>query len=267
MEIRKLIKNKISDLFFYYSQLQKDASIGCRILMYHSIEESNSRLDKLGLAVPPETFYAQMKYLKESGFNVISILELVDKIKNKLPLSTGSIAITFDDGYRSIFTNAYAALKEFGFAATLFINIDFIENRVKDGQCWSSWPALSWQEVDQLSGAGGLSIGSHALSHVRLGELGVQQARHQILESKRIIEDNIKEKVWAFSYPHGSFNGKIKRILQEGGFSCACSSVEGISNLSSDIFALKRTEITSGDGIIGFKKKISGSHDWIGCLR
>lgn len=231
--------------------------------MYHSIENANLAEDKMGLAVAPETFYMHMKYLKKNEFTIIALLELADRINNQLLLDEKSVVITFDDGYRSILTNALPILKEFGFSAALFVNIYFIERKWPKRLYCHDWETLSWDEVRKLYEEGML-IGSHAVSHKKLTEFNVKELKREIIASKELIEKNIQGKINTFSYPHGSFNEKVIEILKKSNYTCACSSIEGTNDSQSNLFALKRTEITSFDNTqYKFEKKMSGNYDWL----
>lgn len=72
------------------------------VLYYHSImvETGNE------LRVPPEEFAAQMSYLSQKGYQVITLDQLYNAFYKKGSLPDKPIAITFDDGYRDNFTNA-----------------------------------------------------------------------------------------------------------------------------------------------------------------
>lgn len=239
----------------------------CRILLYHSVGERDCRNDKMGLSVPEDIFYMQMKYLNDNGFVPVSLRELVDKIKNNATFLDKSIVITFDDGYRSALTKALPILRNFGFAATVFINVYFVEKKMRDDFYWQNWETLSWDDVTQLQKTG-LLIGSHALSHRRLGELNVKELEYEISTSKDIIEGQIKERVDAFSYPHGSFNKAVKEVLRKNNFTSSCASIEGCVGLRPDILALRRTEITLFDDTCSkFEKKLLGCYDWLRYIR
>lgn len=95
------------------------------ILMYHRI--INLDIDPWGLAVSAENFDEQLTVLKKS-YNIISLEELVNK-KNNNELESGSVAITFDDGYRDNYTTAYPILKRHQVPATFFISSAYIENQ------------------------------------------------------------------------------------------------------------------------------------------
>ena len=159
--------------------------------MYHSVENADLAEDKMGLAVTPETFYMHMKYLKENKFTIIGLLELADRITGQSLLHEKSVVITFDDGYRSILTNALPILKEFGFSATLFVNIYFVERKLPERLYCHNWETLNWDEVRKLYEAGML-IGSHAVTHKKLTELNDEELKRELADSKELIERNKK---------------------------------------------------------------------------
>ena len=95
------------------------------VLMYHRITELE--IDPWDLAVSPENFEEQLIALKKT-YNVISLDELVEAKKNK-KLKNGTVAITFDDGYKDNYTAAYPILIKHQVPATFFISSAYIENQ------------------------------------------------------------------------------------------------------------------------------------------
>jgi peptidoglycan/xylan/chitin deacetylase (PgdA/CDA1 family) len=266
MIIKRAFKDRISDSSFAYRKLIKSRLLkkrNCRVLMYHSIEYSNPEEDRIGLAVSPKAFYMHMKYLKENEFNVISLLELVNKITRQELIPEKSVVVTFDDGHKSVLANALPTLREFNFTASLFVNIYFLERKLPNNEYWHNWQPLNWEEIKKLHDSG-LTIGSHGLTHRRLTKIAYEELKKEILESKELIEKNIGSKIFVFSYPHGSFNANVKKILEDNNFSCACSSIEGTNYTHTDIFALRRTEVNAfDDTFLKFEKIMLGSHDWL----
>ncbi len=269
MALKTILKDRISDLVFFYrkhSRSEFSLKKKSRILLYHSIETSDPKIDKMGLAVPPDIFRMHMQYLKDNDVRVIDLSDLIKRIINNQSITDNSIVITFDDGYRSILTKALPILKEFGFSATLFVNLNFVERKIQGNLYWQDWPTLTWDKINELSGAG-VSIGSHGVSHKELSGLNDTELNTEIVDSKEVIERNVSVKINMFSYPHGSFNEKVIEVLKKNNYACSCSSIPGTNGSQSDLFALKRTEITSFDNTLHkFEKKISGSYDWLGKL-
>ena len=267
MSIKRTIKYKISDLFYIYRKTVKEKILTngqFRILLYHSIDSFDVSKDKMGMAVPVQSFYDQMEYLKENNFHVISLSELIDFFSSGSTIPHKTIAITFDDGFKSILTNALPILQEFGFSATLFLNINFLKKKVpKDYYC-SDWPTLNWEGVKQLHESD-VYIGSHALTHRKLTKVSDKNLHDEIVDSKGIIEQHIGENIIAFSYPHGAFNSRVKQVLKANNFRCACTSLDGTNRAHSDPYALCRTEITAFDNTLTkFEKKLLGCFDWVG---
>ncbi len=116
---------------------------------------------------------------------------------------------------------------------------------------------LTWQEIKEMS-ENGVSFGAHTLTHPILTKVSLDEARKEILESKRIIEEKIGKSVATFAYPNGSasdFNEDIKSLLKEGSFQCACTTVFGRNYQKTDPYELKRI-YTSGNSILKFALRL-----------
>ncbi|WP_159436035.1 polysaccharide deacetylase family protein [Microbulbifer donghaiensis] len=94
---------------------------GAVILMYHGItdKEDANWIDPR-FAVPVTVFERQMRFLAKNR-NVIALQELLSLIKAGNSPPPGSVVITFDDGYRSVFTKAAPILKRYQLPATLYL--------------------------------------------------------------------------------------------------------------------------------------------------
>jgi peptidoglycan/xylan/chitin deacetylase (PgdA/CDA1 family) len=97
--------------------------------------------------------------------------------------------------------------------------------------------------------------------------MGKEELSFEVTRSKDIIEKNTGGPIRAFCYPHGAFDANVKEAVKSAGFGCASSGIEGVNTPGSDIFELRRTEITSSDDTeLKFEKKLFGYHDWLGHL-
>lgn len=94
------------------------------ILMYHSVNDvSNDRIHTP--IVSTTNFERQMKFFA-SHANVISLDEYIDCVRTGVQLLADSVIITFDDGYKDSFTNAYPILRKYGLPATFFLATAYI---------------------------------------------------------------------------------------------------------------------------------------------
>lgn len=96
---------------------------GTAILCYHSINYINNPKIFKPNVVETDNFIKQMQYLKKK-YNVISLGAYINNYKK---ISRGrNVVITFDDGYKDNFTNAYPVLRKLKLPATLFLATDYI---------------------------------------------------------------------------------------------------------------------------------------------
>lgn len=124
--LKKAAKLSLSGLFYYsgaYSVLKKKDPLP-RILAYHSIDKV--RLKPLEIEQDAENFEKQVLFLKKN-FNVISLSEFLKCMRDGRGYPRNSVLITFDDGYRDNYTNAFPVLKANGVSAAVFISTAPIE--------------------------------------------------------------------------------------------------------------------------------------------
>ncbi len=219
------------------------------VIMYHSIDENTSS----ALSVSPKSFARQMKFLKDFGYNVISLEELIGYIRDKKPLKAKTIAITFDDGYKNNYTDAYPALKRYNLPTTIFVIVD---NVGKEG-------FLNWNDIKEMS-LNNITIGSHTLKHAYLTSLDFKSLDNELMLSKRILEEKIGKRVSVMSYPLGGFNEAVKEAVKRAGYIGACATNPGKKYPNNDIYALKRIRISkTSDNLFVFWIETSGFYTWI----
>jgi len=191
-------------------------------------------------------FKNQMQYLSKV-YSPISLERMAQHIQNGTSLPSKAIAVTFDDGYRDNYENAYPILKEYNIPATFFLTTGFIgtgEIPAWDKGYYTSEKTLmlSWEQVREMSDSG-ISFGSHTLSHPFLTRIPRKQAQKEIHLSKDIIEQQIGKPVTTFAYPSGNLDSEIKGIVKEAGYSAAVSTIPGYNSMHDDVHALKRNVI------------------------
>jgi len=94
------------------------ASATGAVLMYHRVAEP--AFDPHGLCVSVGEFRGQMQYLRDAGYRVMPLQDLVQAAASN-QLDGRSVAVTFDDGYLDSLTNAAPILDEYGFPSTFFL--------------------------------------------------------------------------------------------------------------------------------------------------
>jgi len=231
------------------------------ILRYHSI--SDYRRHEVNVKI--NRFRQQMGFLAKN-FNPISLKESVADLRNNKQLPENAVVVTFDDGYKDNYTNAYPMLKEFSIPAIIFLSAGFIgTNKILpfdkgDNPAYNN--LLAWHEVREMA-KGGIEFGSHTISHANLGGKGID-IKSEIEDSKKIIEKELGGNVWAISYPFGlrrNFNQQTKYLACQAGYFCGCSAMNGVNDAHTDIFELRRIGIEASDTMFTFRAKLNGALD------
>ena len=225
------------------------------IVMYHSVipgADPNNRL-----AVTPQAFERQMRFLKAFGYNVVSLEKIAELIKNKKKIPPRTVALTFDDGYKNIYTYAFPVLKKYRLPATAFIIVKEVGRPQND--------RLSWDEIKEMRASGIFDIGSHCLGPEPLVNLkSEQELRNEIFDSKRILEEKLGSGVSTFSYPEGRFNQQIRQLVIDAGYKLAVATSPGRKFPDNDAFALKRLRISSSsDSLFVYWVETSGFYTFI----
>lgn len=207
------------------------------ILTFHTLDTRPSVI-----SFPPRVFRHGMARLHENGYKTLSLLEAANFLHHGKSFPNRSFAITFDDGYQTMYREAFPILQEYGMTATVFLTV---------GEKGVSKPAgrlpsiegrsmLSWGEIQEMQ-RWGIALGAHTLTHPDLTRLPYHRVEAEICDSKAIIEDILGAPVACFAYPYGCYNNRCREIVQQH-FACACSDKLGQITRSSDLYALERVD-------------------------
>lgn len=221
------------------------------VLMYHNIDE---HYKESKLSVSPQSFERQMRFLRERGYNIVSLEKLVGLLSSKKSIPYKTIAITFDDGYKNNYTAAFAVLKKYGIPACIFVVVG------KIGRAGY----LSWRDLKEMS-ENHIDIGSHTLSECYLPEIeDGSRLKREIFGSRRRLKSRIPQAGDFFAYPGGGFDKKIRQIVIDAGYKGACATNPGKRYPKNDIYALKRVRISrTSDNLFVFWIESSGFYTWI----
>ena len=116
---------------------------------------------------------------------------------------------------------------------------------------------LSWEEVREMAQSGLISFGSHTASHRILTTLTDTEIQGELVRSKErlILEKVVDPSFIPFSYPNGSYDEKIAKMVKEVGYNLAVNTEGGWNHLGSNPFTLRRIAIhqdmTSTEAMFG----------------
>ncbi|MCD4780571.1 MAG: polysaccharide deacetylase family protein [Candidatus Omnitrophica bacterium] len=203
------------------------------IMMYHQVEAIDHHEANW---VQPVHFEQQMEYLSRYKYNVISLSELIDTIGQNKVLPRNTVVITFDDGYKNNYTNAFPILKKYQFPATVFMPSDKVglEGR------------LSYKEIQEML-AHHVDFGSHTRTESYLPDLDKEQWVKEIEQSKNILDQLLGKNIDLFAYPIGGFSNEIKQLVKDSGYKGACTTNRGYDRYNRDVYELNRIRFSSKD--------------------
>ncbi len=259
--------------------LPQPKGIRIPILMYHSIsdEPENGIHPYYRINTSPKRFAEHMQFLHDNYYKVIDLSEAVRLISAE---SSGSpnpptfhpsnipqkkVVLTFDDGYKDFYTQAFPVLYQYNFTSTVFLPTAFIGGR-KPGL--REKLHLSWSEIKELQQKG-IVFGSHTVTHRQLQDLDKKEVVLEIKNSKEVIEERIGNEVRSFSYPYrfpsqeNGFIQILRSILSEVDYQNGVNTEVGVNGKGEDRFFLKRLPVNSSDDIRFFQSKLEGGYNWI----
>ena len=207
------------------------------VLTFHAIDDRPSVI-----AFSPRLFERGMADLHRAGYRTLSLLQLVDCLRRGVSLPDRSLALTFDDGYQSVYEHAFPILQRYGFSATVFLTVGRSRNTMASqrlpSMCERSM--LSWGEIREME-RWGIECGAHTLTHPDLTRLPLKRAESEICESKAIIEDALSAPAASFAYPYGRYDDRCRELVSHH-FVCACSDKLGFVYRNSDRYTIERVD-------------------------
>ncbi len=238
------------------------------VLMYHSISEDPepNRSPYYKVCTSPQQFADQIRWLDDNGYLGVRLETGLAWLTSMMPSSNcRPVAITFDDGFRDFYTEAFPILQRHRFQATMYLPTGFIAD---ERQAFQSRDCLTWTEVSELHSTG-IEFGSHTVTHPKLIELDWTGVEEELRKSKCIIENRLGTSVNSFAYPYAypkakkDFVTRFRQTLQATGYqSCATTEV-GRQSPADDLLSIKRLPVNDEDGATFLRAKIEGAYDWL----
>jgi peptidoglycan/xylan/chitin deacetylase (PgdA/CDA1 family) len=215
------------------------ASVRVPILMYHHISD-NSRWPndarKKRLAVQPEQLAEQLDYMRRAGYTTISLDDLVAALQTGAALPDKPVILTFDDGYKDFYANAFPLLQRYSAKATIFI----ISGRVGDTDY------MSWDDLRVLAASPLITVGAHTRHHPQLANIKPERSLEELQRGKTDLETNLHITVRHLAYPSGSYNKTTIEQAAKIGFVTAVTVHYGLTERAQNLLELPRVFVNGG---------------------
>ena len=179
-----------------------------------------------------------------------------------LPDEGSYVAITFDDAFRSVRTNAVPELLRRGFPATIFVPVNCLgqkpswemSNGVDDA-------VMTGDELRALPEL--IELGSHSLSHPHLTSIDVARLREEVTASRHKLAELLGSDVSLLAFPYGDYDARVVGTCCQAGY----KRVFGIDPWPADPagrdFVRGRVPVDPTDGPLMFYLKTRGAYGWM----
>jgi peptidoglycan/xylan/chitin deacetylase (PgdA/CDA1 family) len=111
-----------------------------------------------------------------------------------------------------------------------------------------TYRALSSGELTALASTNLIDFGGHTVTHPNLAEQELEVQREEIREGKAALERLVGRAVQSFSYPYGFYSNPTIDLVRQAGYSVACTCIERVTRIESDLLQLPRLIVRNWDG-------------------
>lgn len=197
------------------------------VLIYHHVSDKTPK----STSVTVEQLVQHLDLIDELGLQVVPLTDITDAIKQKRAVPDNWVAITFDDGYRNVYDNAFPILQQRQIPFTVFVN----PSMVKPSKLY-----MDWNQLKELSDAGAI-IANHTLAHENLVQDGLttEQIIKNINAAEAQIQQHLGQNHKMLAYPYGEYNEEVENALAQQGY-IAFAQHSGAIDKTSNLTALMR---------------------------
>ncbi|MDR3177700.1 MAG: polysaccharide deacetylase family protein [Campylobacteraceae bacterium] len=214
-------------LLFYVSvsYLLADA----HIFVYHRFDDNRYPSTNTANSELKEQF----TYLKENNYTVVPLKAIADKLNANESIPDKWIALTIDDGYKSIL-NALDIFKEFEYPFSVFVYAQAAEQKYPD--------FMTWEELKSLEEFNA-SLEFHSYAHPHSTKISEESLEKDFQKGLELFKEKIGHAPDFYSYPYGEFDESVKDTAKKFGFSAIFNQNNGAVEGGSDVYDLNRLAV------------------------
>lgn len=244
------------------------------ILMYHEVKDTGAGKD----CITPAELESDLRWLAQNGYTAVTMREVIAFVCDGAPLPDRPVVLSFDDGLRSVYTNAAPILERYGTRIVLSV----IGRSADD---FSAQPKAvrgahaTWTQLRELQARGIAEIQNHSyeLHGSASGVMGCERRPGEDADAyaHRLESDltQMQERTLAelgtvpavFTYPYGKYSAESEGLLRELGFRASLTCDFGMNLLTDDpdcLMGMKRICRSHGANLSALLQQASDSLKW-----
>lgn len=235
-----------------YAAFKKSAA---PVLMYHAVGPEVGADWPKTLIMPEELFESHLKYLKDSGYTIVSVEQLAARLEQGENVDK-YIALSFDDGYKNNHSVVLPLLQKYDAKASFFVINKDIGDAIH----------MNEAEIKDMI-AHGMELGSHTTSHAPLAKIDEKYLAWELATSRYYLKKNFDGYiVRTLAYPNGNYNDTVISEAQRYGFYRALTGKVGVNTAASykkaPMEMYRVTVADDGSGVRGLADRIEKAYLW-----
>jgi peptidoglycan/xylan/chitin deacetylase (PgdA/CDA1 family) len=194
-----------------------------------------------------------MRELVKKGYKIATLEEAIGANSYEERVAV----ITFDDGRAGCFNYARTILSDLGIRACFYICPGFIDGNPPQHECYSRF--MDWSQVRALAEEGHL-IGSHSMTHCKMGEMSPDLLRAELDNSREEIDRHLRlpeSRCRHFALPYGDGVLAVKDLAEECDYTTVVTTESTMNIHPFDHLSLARWSITSPCSAQQFSKDLT----------
>jgi biofilm PGA synthesis lipoprotein PgaB len=250
-----------------------------RVLAFHDVRtqvRASFATDPDESAVDETTLAGLFGWLQASGWQPVSLEQIVRARAGGVPLPRQAVLLTFDDGYASAYTKVFPLLRQFNYPAVMALVTRWMEVPAGGQVPYGNKPLarerfLTWAQTREMARSGLVEFASHshdlhrglpgnpqgnllpaATTHAwdatrqryEDGAAWTRRIEADLRQSRALIERHTGRPVRALAWPYGAWNQGAQQAAQRAGFSVAFTLEDGPNHAGVPLMRLRRAYAT-----------------------
>lgn len=225
------------------------------ILLYHRFGPTVAD----GMTITTPVFESHLKYLRDNGYKVIPLRQLIDWYLKKGPApASKSVVIVEDDAHKSVYTDMLPLAKKYNVPVTVFIYPSAISNAKY---------AMTWDQIRELKKTGLFDFQGHTYWHPNFKrdkkKMKPQEYEKsvvmQLTKSKAKIEKELGGKVDMLAWPFGIFDDYLLKKAADAGYAATFTIVAHHAGPADSVNKLPRYLLINSDQGKAFAQIVAGT--------
>ena len=213
------------------------------------------------MAVPPDLFESHCAWLSRHK-TVLPLDVAIGRMSRRGRLPRGTTALTFDDGFQSLFEHALPVLQRYRLPATVFL---VAETLAPGGKAvdWVDDPppypmrTLTLDQIVEMQAAG-VRFESHSYVHADLTGLAFEECVQDLKQSRTLLEQLLGHEVRVLAYPRGRHDEQVRTAAEQAGYTHAVSLPEGPEPVGP--YAVPRVGVHHGNTVTHLRLKTAAAY-------